>query len=154
MLDPAGHPFCITMPFTDPAEGDEKPPGASDASGKLEITVASISFDCPDDRALASFYAALNDMTPIDMGDCDHSALLSEKGYLMTFQRVEEYRAPTWPTQERGQQMHLDFAVDDIERAVTFAESLGATQASEQPGERWRVMLDPAGHPFCLSHHQ
>lgn len=72
----------------------------------------------------------------------------------MTFQRVENYLAPTWPTQERGQQMHLDFAVDDIGEAVKLAESLGATQAPDQPGERWRVMLDPAGHPFCLSHHQ
>lgn len=50
--------------------------------------------------------------------------------------------------------MHLDFAVDDMEEAVNLAKSLGATRASDQPGERWRVMLDPAGHPFCLSHHQ
>jgi hypothetical protein len=21
----------------------------------------------------------------------------------------------------------------------------------EQPGETWRVLLDPAGHPFCLT---
>ncbi len=49
--------------------------------------------------------------------------------------------------------MHLDFAVDDMEGAVRFAESLGAMQSSEQPGERWRVMLDPAAHPFCLSHY-
>ncbi len=151
MLDPAGHPVCIAMPFTDPEEvEDEQQLQATDASSKPNIMVASISFDCPDNQALASFYAALNAMTPIDMGDSDHSALLSTQGYLMTFQRVENYQAPTWPTQERGQQMHLDFAVDDIENAVKFAESLGSTQASEQPGERWRVMLDPAGHPFCL----
>jgi len=28
--------------------------------------------------------------------------------------------------------------------------ALGATTPEYQPGETWRVMLDPAGHPFCL----
>lgn len=29
---------------------------------------------------------------------------------------------------------------------------LGARRAAEQPDpDRWRVMLDPAGHPFCLT---
>jgi hypothetical protein len=28
---------------------------------------------------------------------------------------------------------------------------LRATKADEQPApERWRVLIDPAGHPFCL----
>ncbi len=94
-VDPAGHPFCIATPFTDSAEGLEPHPQVTDAFGKPTITVAAISFDCPDNQALASFYAALNDMTPIDVGDSDHSALLSDKGYLMTFQRVEKYQAPT-----------------------------------------------------------
>jgi len=26
----------------------------------------------------------------------------------------------------------------------------GATKAETQPGESFRVYLDPAGHPFCL----
>jgi len=155
MLDPASHPFCIAMPFTDPADEDAEPhPEAPNSSSKPEITVASISFDCPDHQALVSFYAQLNDMTPVDMGDGDHSALLSNTGYLMSFQRVENYQAPTWLTQERGQQIHLDFAVDDIASAVAFAETLGARQALDQPGEAWCVMLGPAGRPFCLSHHQ
>ncbi|MGA9311577.1 MAG: VOC family protein [Pseudonocardiaceae bacterium] len=30
--------------------------------------------------------------------------------------------------------------------------ALGATSAEHQPRPgRWRVMLDPAGYPFCLS---
>ena len=28
---------------------------------------------------------------------------------------------------------------------------LGATLPDEQPGETWRVLLDPSGHPFCLT---
>jgi hypothetical protein len=28
--------------------------------------------------------------------------------------------------------------------------SLGATKADFQPGDTFRVYLDPVGHPFCL----
>jgi hypothetical protein len=29
---------------------------------------------------------------------------------------------------------------------------LGAAKPDFQPGEdRWRVLLDPAGHPFCIT---
>jgi hypothetical protein len=32
------------------------------------------------------------------------------------------------------------------------AERLGARPAATQPApDRWRVMFDPAGHPFCLT---
>ena len=45
---------------------------------------------------------------------------------------------------------HLDFAVDDLEQAVQYAVRCGASVADAQFSEGWRVMLDPAGHPFCL----
>jgi len=35
-------------------------------------------------------------------------------------------------------------------RAVAAARELGATLASYQPQENCTVLLDPAGHPFCL----
>ena len=42
--------------------------------------------------------------------------------------------------------------VDDIAAAETACVQLGATRPDHQPGgDRWRVMLDPAGHPFCLT---
>ena len=40
--------------------------------------------------------------------------------------------------------------VDDLEQAVAYAVEVGAEQAEYQPQETVRVMLDPAGHPFCL----
>ncbi len=46
--------------------------------------------------------------------------------------------------------MHLDLEVDDLDHAVAYAVEVGATLASYQPQETVRVMLDPAGHPFCL----
>jgi hypothetical protein len=46
--------------------------------------------------------------------------------------------------------VHLDLEVDDLEQAVAYAVEVGAEEAAYQPQDRVRVMLDPAGHPFCL----
>ncbi len=46
--------------------------------------------------------------------------------------------------------MHFDFQVGDLDAAVDDAVTLGATVADAQPQENVRVLIDPAGHPFCL----
>ena len=92
-----------------------------------------IAIDCPDPGALARFYGALLDWK------IDVSA-----------DRVADYTPPTWPTQERPQQMHLDLLVDDLDAAEAAVIDLGATKHPDQPGTSYRVFLDPAGHPFCL----
>lgn len=46
--------------------------------------------------------------------------------------------------------MHLDIAVENLEVGVEWALEVGATLAAHQPQEGVRVMLDPAGHLFCL----
>ncbi len=66
--------------------------------------------------------------------------------------RVPDFRPPSWPAGDVPKQMHLDLAVDDLDQAEEEALRLGARRADEQPApDRWRVLLDPAGHPFCLS---
>ena len=64
----------------------------------------------------------------------------------------EAYQRPVWPgTPGRpGMQMHLDIGVPDLEAGVAWAVECGATVADHQPQHDVRVMLDPAGHPFCL----
>ncbi len=47
--------------------------------------------------------------------------------------------------------MHLDIEVDDLAAATAHATALGASLADEQPQDDVRVLLDPAGHPFCLA---
>ena len=51
-------------------------------------------------------------------------------------------------------QWHLDWWVEDLEAGVAWAIDCGAVEASPQPSNRdlsrLRIMLDPAGHPFCL----
>ena len=70
----------------------------------------------------------------------------------LSFQREDSHVPPTWPAGPGDQQMqaHLDISVTHLESGVRRAESLGATLASYQPQDDVRVMLDPAGHPFCL----
>ena len=67
-------------------------------------------------------------------------------------QRAEVYEPPVWPPEpgKQGMQMHVEVEVDDLAAAVAHAVELGATEAEHQPQDDVRVMLDPAGHPFCL----
>jgi hypothetical protein len=67
-------------------------------------------------------------------------------------QKADVYEPPVWPPEagRPGMQLHLEVEVTDLETAVAHAVELGATVAEHQPQDDVRVMLDPAGHPFCL----
>ena len=108
----------------------------------------TIVLDCPDPHALAAFYGALLDwkVEPAD-GWVDVKA---DYGQCLSFQKVDDYQPPSWPGQGQPQQMHLDVVVDDLDQAEKAVIELGGTKHEHQPGETFRVMLDPAGHPFCL----
>lgn len=78
-------------------------------------------------------------------------AMLTGDGPALGFGRVDGYERPAWPDPHASKQYHLDLAVDDIAVAEAKALELGATLAEPQPGTTWRVLIDPAGHPFCLT---
>jgi hypothetical protein len=64
---------------------------------------------------------------------------------------VPGYLPPTWPDGDRPPQSHLDFDVDDLDEAEALVGELGGGKPDFQPNpHRWRVITDPAGHPFCL----
>jgi predicted enzyme related to lactoylglutathione lyase len=108
----------------------------------------SIVIDCPDPTVLATFYGALLDWKIVEQpGWID---LRADDGQCISFQRVEGYTRPTWPSQDVPQQMHLDVVVDDLDVAEAQVIAVGATKHGHQPGTTFRVFLDPAGHPFCL----
>ena len=109
----------------------------------------STVLDCPDPSALARFYAAVLDwqVTEERPGWAEARA---DYGQCLCFQGVEGYVAPRWPDQDVPQQVHLDLVVDDLEAGESAVVALGATRTDLQPGERFRVFLDPVGHPFCL----
>ena len=71
---------------------------------------------------------------------------------MLTLMRVDTYTAPSWPDGPQLHLMHLDVGVDDLPAAVSAAIALGATEAAQQPApDNSRVLIDPAGHPFCVS---
>ena len=113
---------------------------------------AGPSLDCPDPAALQAFYQRLTGWQTVWESE-DFTAISPDGKPFngMGFQRVEGYQAPEWPGQGRPQQMHLDFYAADLDAAQKQAIEIGATPAEVQPQpDRWRVLLDPAGHPFCL----
>ena len=114
--------------------------------------LSAIVLDTPAPRSLAAFYQRLlgwerreDEAEWVRIGPAGGGPGLS-------FQAEARHRAPTWPAGPGDQQMqlHLDLQVDDLDEAVALATSLGGRLAGEQPQERVRVLVDPAGHPFCL----
>ena len=110
----------------------------------------------PDPAGLARFYVQLLGWHYRDEEPTPEDTWIVVKppggGTGLSFQLETEHDPPTWPTSRGTQQMqlHLDIGVQDLEVAVARAEELGAHQAEWQPQDDVRVMLDPAGHPFCL----
>jgi catechol-2,3-dioxygenase len=114
--------------------------------------LASISIDCPDPDALAPFYCTLLGLEEAFATPDRGVICLAGAGPMLTLMRVDTYVAPSWPNGPQHQQMHLDLAVDDLPSAVSSAIAIGATEASHQPApDQWRVLIDPVGHPLCLS---
>ncbi len=112
----------------------------------------AICLDCADAHVMADFYGRLLGWTvtasePEFVLMCDPGG-----GTGLSFQAEPHYRAPTWPEVPGAQDkmIHLDIKVDDLDAAVEHALASGARMAEHQPRARVRVMLDPAGHPFCL----
>jgi Glyoxalase-like domain len=112
--------------------------------------LAGVSLDTDDPHRLADFYQRLLGLEVFLAAD--DVVALKGAGFLLTTQRVEGHVPPNWPAGSTPKQMHLDVAVADVEAAENLALSLGATRAAHQPSPgEWRVMIDPAGHPFCLT---
>lgn len=113
------------------------------------VEIAAINLDCDDPGALAAFWARLLGGELV-MESPDFCAV--QAGPLVIGAvRVDDHRRPTWPSVEVPQQIHLDLRVDGLESAVEEALRLGASDGPKQfTPERSRVLLDPAGHTFCL----
>jgi catechol 2,3-dioxygenase-like lactoylglutathione lyase family enzyme len=115
--------------------------------GRTKTEWWGVVLEAPDGDALNEFYSKLLDW-PIDGGAVHKPGT----EFYVACNTSPEYVPPVWPPVEGRQQMmlHLDIEVDDLELAVADAVALGATLAEFQPQETVRVLLDPAGHPFCL----
>jgi predicted enzyme related to lactoylglutathione lyase len=128
----------------------------SASRGRLSVMsgfakLAMINLDAEDPAALAAFYAGVLGWDVLHSQD--EYAMIGDGSTSIGFGRVPGYSAPGWPQESAPKRYHLDFYVDDLDKAEEQALALGATRPAEQPEPgRWRVLLDPGGHPFdfCL----
>lgn len=107
--------------------------------------------DCPDPRALAEFYRELVG-GEITHADEEWVSLRDGDTVKLSFQLSPDYRPPAWPDPDRPQQFHIDVTVEEsaLDEAERKVLTMGATKPELQPGDNWRVYVDPAGHPFCF----
>jgi catechol 2,3-dioxygenase-like lactoylglutathione lyase family enzyme len=110
------------------------------------------AIEAPDPAALAAFYSRLLDWPVLHEEPGTAIVKPPQDAVFMVFQLAEDYVPPVWPPVPGGQRtmMHLDVQVADLDAAVADAMALGARAAEFQPHDNVRVLLDPAGHPFCL----
>jgi Glyoxalase-like domain len=111
----------------------------------------SVTLDCDDPTQLGEFWAAMlggklaytsDEFVGVELPD----------GLWIGAYRVPDHTPPEWPEGEGVKQFHLDLAVADLDEAERAAIELGATKAGHQSSpDQWRVLIDPAGHPFCVT---
>jgi predicted enzyme related to lactoylglutathione lyase len=113
-------------------------------------TLKMITLDSADSRRDARFWSEVLGWTVAHEQD-EYAMLTGPDGIAVGFGTVADHAAPGWPNDRGSKQFHFDLAVDDLNKSVAACVELGATLPDEQPGETWRVLLDPSGHPFCLT---
>jgi catechol 2,3-dioxygenase-like lactoylglutathione lyase family enzyme len=127
------------------------------------MQVTSVTIGAPDPRALAAFYArmlgwAIAHEDPARPGEPPEDGWAQlrppdgEPGPTLNFEYEAQYQRPVWPSAPGTQHItqHLDIWVTDLDEAARKAVEAGAVPADFQPQDDVRVMIDPAGHPFCL----
>ncbi|MCT2589448.1 VOC family protein [Streptomyces sp. N2-109] len=115
------------------------------------IRYVAVTFDCQDPAEMARFYGEALGL-PVAYASDDFILLGKEGAAGLGFNRLTDYRRPTWPDPAQEKQAHLELGVEDLDVAQARLLGLGAAEPSLQPEpDRWRVLLDPAGHPFCIT---
>lgn len=115
-------------------------------SARSRVEWIAVTIDCADEASadrMRTFYAAA-------LGGEMVQGSVRARGLLFAFQALPNYRPPTWPSEVA--QIHFELVVPDLDEALTWLQELGASLASyHDPNDvGLRVMLDPAGHPFCV----
>jgi predicted enzyme related to lactoylglutathione lyase len=118
--------------------------------GESPAELSMLNIDSADPARQARFYAAALgwEVTYSD----DSYGMVEGDGMRIGFGKVEGFRPAPWPDEAGVKRFHLDLRVDDLDEATESLCAIGASHPEFQPGaERWRVLLDPDGQPFCLS---
>jgi predicted enzyme related to lactoylglutathione lyase len=116
------------------------------------IRLSTVNLNAPDPSALGAFYARLLGWQ-VTVDEPGWVVVSGGPGNIaLSFEEDVHFRPPVWPSDphEPPIQLHLDVRVSDLPGAVGHAEECGATVHPHQPQEDVRVLVDPAGHVFCL----
>jgi len=121
------------------------------------VSWSTLTVDCSDAEALGAFYSRLLGWEITARDDAGWLQLRNPHGGVsLNIQAEDSFEPPIWPEQpgRQAKMMHFEVLVDDLDAAVQLVLRSGGSEASHQPSDRdqsrIRVMLDPAGHPFCL----
>jgi predicted enzyme related to lactoylglutathione lyase len=119
-------------------------------SARPRIGFDMVVLDTDDPPRMADFYTALLGWQ-VERTDDDWITLRGDGEARIAFQLALNHKPPTWPGNDVPQQVHFDFAVEDLDAASAYAVSIGARPVEgPERSEDFRVFLDPSGHPFCL----
>ena len=115
-------------------------------------TLNTTAMDCPVPLDNARFYQALLGGTLSPEEDDGWVNLYEPSGrQILSFQRAEDYVAPTWPDNTVPLQAHIDILVDSYEAAEPTVFAAGGTLLEDDTDHSdFRVYADPIGRPFCL----
>jgi predicted enzyme related to lactoylglutathione lyase len=120
----------------------------------------TLTIDCSDAEMLATFYSRLLGWEVTARDGAGWLQLRNPQGGIsLNIQAEDAYEPPVWPEQpgQQAKMMHFEVLVTDLDAAVRVVLECGGTEALHQPADRdctrLRIMLDPAGHPFCLFVH-
>jgi catechol 2,3-dioxygenase-like lactoylglutathione lyase family enzyme len=109
-----------------------------------------LDLECADPAALAGFYHQVLGWDVIPHHD--EYAEITDGNIRMLFTQVAGYEGSGWPTSSAPKRYHLCLRAADMAEAVRRCRELGAGKPDFQPGgDRWTVLTDPSGHPFCLA---
>ena len=106
------------------------------------MTIANYAYtalDCANPVELAKFYSKITGLKvqPFDEGEtaetCEWLELWDENDRTkMAFQKIDNYRVPTWPTGDLPQQAHMDFHAKNLDIAEREILAIGGRKADHQ----------------------
>ena len=114
------------------------------------IRLGSIALDCADTAELSSFWADLLG-GEIAFSSDEFAAVRTDRIWLAATQ-VEGHTPPTWPDGRVPSRSISTWPSTTSPRPSSGRCPWAPSVPRPQPApDRYLVLLDPAGHPFCLS---
>jgi len=147
----------LTVAWRNLSWGSVKRPERQKTSG-VSLVEILVNIDVPDLAPAIEFYSSALGLRLKRRLDADVAELTGASAtiYLLLHREGSHPRRHLPATRHYSAHwtpVHLDFVVDDIEKAAAHAEQAGAIRESDcvkWRGSRCMTFSDPFGHGFCL----